>query len=1110
MIRVRRVTRSRSLGVLKTFAMAAGMFVVACAKDALVTGLRTLPDARLDLAAAALSGPSVVISQVYGGGGNSGSTLKNDFIEIHNRGTVATSIDGWSVQYASSTGSFTQVTLLSGTLAEGQYLLIQEAQGSGGTTDLPTPHINGTIAMSATAGKVGLVQGTAALNCNGTIASPCPATLVDLVGYGAANYFEGTPTAALTNTTAALRKTSGCTDTDNNAADFDIGTPSPRTTATLPVTCGESAPRVTGTVPAAGAVLADPPSIAVSFSEPVDLTGNWFTISCSVSGPHTAQVTGGPQNYMFTGFGEFAPGESCTVTVFSALVHDQDAIDPPDVMEADFSWSFSTPGEPVALPETRFSEIHYDNGGDDTDEQIEVEGPAQTDLSNWSIVLYDGNTGKAYDTQPLTGITIPATCGDRGVVVLRFAQIQNGSPDGFALMHNTEVVQFLSYEGTFSAVDGLAAGSASTDIGVVELTNSSDLSSLQLSATTGKWAGPSRRSFGRCNKDGPPLFDISFSGREPISDPALPVGFEDQLFATLVDLAGATVPTTFAWTSDTPTLASIDQNGVMHSLAAGQAIFRATASNGTTSTYWLATTVATLGGTADYAGNAEFGVPADADASDDFVITRDQYQISYNHNRNTPNWVSYEFDASHFAPDGTTVDRCDCFTHDPALPASFTHLTTADYTGAGAFAGYPIDRGHMARSFDFTSGTLDNAMSYYLSNIIPQAAAVNQGPWKILEDTLGNLARFHDKEVYVIDGVAGSKGSVKGEGKITIPAGEWKVALVMPRNHGLADVHDYRNIEDVIAVIMPNDPGPNPDWKTYKTTVDEVERVSGYDLLSLLPDKIERAVESNTKPPVAVTNGPYTSTEGAAVSLSGSGSFDGSGTIVGYSWSFGDGTSGTGEAVSHTYAQDGAYIVRLVVTDNLGVADTSFTSASVANVAPSVASFAGATLLPGETYNANGSFTDSGADPWSATVDYGDGSGFETLLLSGKTFTLAHTYIAAGTFIVTVRVSDDDVTSSRTQFVTVITVGDALEQAADMVINLAGTAGLNSGNLNALGTIIGAAQQQLVMGNTGAAINQLQSLLHQLDAMIRSGWVTAADAQPLKTMITRVIRSISI
>jgi len=81
--------------------------------------------------------------------------------------------------------------------------------------------------------------------------------------------------------------------------------------------------------------------------------------------------------------------------------------------------------------------------------------------------------------------------------------------------------------------------------------------------------------------------------------------------------------------------------------------------------------------------------------------------------------------------------------------------------------------------------------------------------------------------------------------KIVMPAYVWKVAVILPRNHRLSDVQDFRDIDDVIAVIMPNDPTVNSDWKTYKTTVDEVERTSGYDLLSLLPDKLESAVESN-------------------------------------------------------------------------------------------------------------------------------------------------------------------------------------------------------------------------------------------------------------------------
>ncbi|HJQ09709.1 MAG TPA: DNA/RNA non-specific endonuclease [Gemmatimonadaceae bacterium] len=841
MIGARRSTRSRTYRVLASAGVASAVIGVACARDALVTSPLKVPGARtIDVAGAAPG--VVVISQVYGGGGNAGATLRNDFIELHNIGAGDAVLDGWSVQYASASGTSWQVTQLSGTLAPGQFYLVQESKGAGGTQDLPNPDATGLVLMSATSGKVALVRSPAALTC-GTSTFPCndASLIADFVGFGSsASYFEGAAaTGTLSNTTAALRKGDGCTDTDNNGSDFTVGAPAPRNKALFSA-CGEVPPRVSGTTPGAGGELGDAQTIAVTFSEPVTLSGDWISLACAATGARTGVTSGGPSSFDVNGLGDFAPGETCTATVSATSVSDNDTDDPPDTMTSDYTWTFKVGGEPLVLPETRFTEIHYDNSGDDVNEQIEVEGPANSDLSGWSIVLYNGGSGDVYDQKALSG-TIPPTCGDRGVVVVPFATIQNGSPDGFALVHNGEVVQFLSYEGSFTAGSGPAAGVTSTDIKAEESSGTSPIWSLQLNASTGKWF-TARRSFGRCNKDGAPQFDITFSGRQPISDPALPVGFEDQLFATMSDLSGASVTTSFTWTPETPSLASIDANGVMHALDAGQAVFRATAANGTSATYSLPTTVATLGGTADYRGNAEFGVPTDGDASDDFIITREQYTISYNRNRNSPNWVSYEFDATHF---GSSVDRCDCFTHDPALPTSFTHLTTADYTGAGAFAGYGIDRGHMARSFDFTSGTLDNARSYYLSNIIPQAAAVNQGPWKLLEDSLGNLARFHDKEVYVIDGVAGSKGTVKGEGKIVMPASVWKVAVVLPRDHGLANVQSFRDIEDVIAVIMPNDPTVDSHWETYKTSVDEVERVSGYDVLALLPDKLERAVENN-------------------------------------------------------------------------------------------------------------------------------------------------------------------------------------------------------------------------------------------------------------------------
>ena len=204
---------------------------------------------------AALASPvhaQVVVSQVYGGGGNTGATFKNDFIELFNRGSAAVDVTGWSVQYTSAAGATWQATSLTGTIQPGQYYLVKEAQGAGGTTELPPPDATGTIAMSATAGKVALVSTTALL-----IGSGCPfaASVQDFVGYGStANCSETSPTPAPSNTTAVLRAGSGCTDTNNDSTDFAPGTPNPRNTASplnpcaLALTITTASPLPNGTV----------------------------------------------------------------------------------------------------------------------------------------------------------------------------------------------------------------------------------------------------------------------------------------------------------------------------------------------------------------------------------------------------------------------------------------------------------------------------------------------------------------------------------------------------------------------------------------------------------------------------------------------------------------------------------------------------------------------------------------------------------------------------------------------------------------------------------------------------------------------------------------------
>ncbi len=174
----------------------------------------------------------VAISQVYGGGGNSGAPLRNDFIELINRGATTVNLAGWSVQYATSAGTAWQVTPLSGMLAPGGYYLVQEAAGTNTAPPLPAPDAAGGIAMAAGSGKVALVGSTTPLS--GT----CPLGTIDLVGYGAANCFEGTgPTPVLSNSTAAVRARGGCRDTNDNAFDFAAGSPAPRNTSSPPRDC---------------------------------------------------------------------------------------------------------------------------------------------------------------------------------------------------------------------------------------------------------------------------------------------------------------------------------------------------------------------------------------------------------------------------------------------------------------------------------------------------------------------------------------------------------------------------------------------------------------------------------------------------------------------------------------------------------------------------------------------------------------------------------------------------------------------------------------------------------------------------------------------------------
>jgi hypothetical protein len=211
---------------------------------------------------------TIVISQLYGGGGNSGATYRNDFIELFNAGGSAVDVSGWSVQYASTQGSSWQRTNLIGSIQPGQYYLIAENSNAAVGLLLPTPDVTANIPMAAGAGKVVLVNNQTTI-ATGTVC-PSDGSIVDLVGYGGGtNCFEGIgSTGTINATTAAFRAQGGCTDTDNNTSDFSTASVSPRNSASAVHSCQ------TQSTPPAGTLSVSPSSLSPNdpFTATVNVT----------------------------------------------------------------------------------------------------------------------------------------------------------------------------------------------------------------------------------------------------------------------------------------------------------------------------------------------------------------------------------------------------------------------------------------------------------------------------------------------------------------------------------------------------------------------------------------------------------------------------------------------------------------------------------------------------------------------------------------------------------------------------------------------------------------------------------------------------------------------
>lgn len=226
---------------------------------------------------------TLVISQVYGAGGNSGALYNADYVELHNISSVSQSLSGLSIQYGSATVSAAWsgvFALPNVSIPAGGYYLIQMSSpagtvGSAFTADVVVPAAT-SINMSGSNGRVALVNGTTALN-----ACPAASAYIDFVGYGTSTCFEGSAAVpALSSTTAALRKNNGCTETNNNSADFSVLAPSPRNLASPAVSCGPAGPAITAT-----------PTSITNFGN-VNVGANSSSSTFSVSGTNLSPASG--------------------------------------------------------------------------------------------------------------------------------------------------------------------------------------------------------------------------------------------------------------------------------------------------------------------------------------------------------------------------------------------------------------------------------------------------------------------------------------------------------------------------------------------------------------------------------------------------------------------------------------------------------------------------------------------------------------------------------------------------------------------------------------------------------------------------------------------------
>ena len=287
----------------------------------LVSGLLTGACALVWAATAAASPSGVVVSQVYGGGGNSGATYTHDFVELYNAGSTDVSLAGWSVQYAIGRPARAGTVTTTHRHDRGRAFLPRPTGAGRGRNDAAADtrrNRHGSRWRRARARS----RSSAQHRCRGR--HRLPAALWRDRGLRRVRHRDerrellrghGCRTDARRTDVAALRGGSGAIDTDNNASDFVTGAPNPRNSQFGEP--GDGAPTVQAVTPANGATeVARTTNLTVTFNEAVNAAAGAFTLMCAQTGARTLAVTGdGTASYTLDPTADLGEGETCTATV---------------------------------------------------------------------------------------------------------------------------------------------------------------------------------------------------------------------------------------------------------------------------------------------------------------------------------------------------------------------------------------------------------------------------------------------------------------------------------------------------------------------------------------------------------------------------------------------------------------------------------------------------------------------------------------------------------------------------------------------------------------------------------------------------------------------------